>query len=144
MNRCRVTGDGGFKICPWYDMGKEGEPYPTLLRVLTRARGVYAIRDKRTKRVLYVGSSANTLYSTVSRHLQRWHRAKGYWRGQFSKHDPGLTYPRENVEVSIEVMRANADHLTREAELIKALKPRDNLVTHPEGGEHADSDEVPF
>lgn len=148
MNRCRVTGDGGFARCAYYDMGSDGEPYPTLLRVLTRARGVYAIRDKASKKVLYVGSSANTLYSTISRHLQTWRRAKGFWRGQYSKaHDPGLTYKRASVEVAIEVMRKNADHLVREAELIAALKPRDNLVTHPDGGgdEREESEEViPF
>ena len=133
MNRCSITGDN-FAKCSFYDMGRDGEPYPTLLRVLTKARGVYAIRDKATKKVLYVGSSASTLYSTVTRHMQRWRRAKGYWSGHYGKaHDPGLTYQRHAVEVAIEVMRKNADHLAREAELIAALRPRDNLVLSPDG-----------
>lgn len=129
----------------WIDLGSDGEPYPFALRGLTHARGVYLIRDKRTKSILYAGSSKNALYSTVTRHLQGWRRAKKWWTGaHYGKaHDPGVVYKRSAVEVAVQVMHGSADHLAREAELIAEYEPRDNLVGHPDGSAD-DGRPVPF
>jgi hypothetical protein len=69
----------------WIDLGSDGDPYPFALRGLTKARGVYLIRDKRTKSIVYAGSSKNSLYGTLSRHFQSWRRAKKFWHGQYGK-----------------------------------------------------------
>ena len=114
--------------------------YPDWLRVLTKSSGVYSIRDKRTKRVLYVGSSNKRLYGTVTRHVQSWRRSKKYWSGMRgnTEHDPGETYDRGSVEVAFAIT-SGAEHLVAETVLIHRLKPRDNLVARPDG-----RDDVPF
>ena len=67
-----------------------------------------------------------------------WRRWKGFWKDQYSEgHDPGLTYPRESVEVAVRVTSPSTA-LDEELRLIARLKPRDNLV-----GNYAD-EEVPF
>jgi len=126
----------------WHDIGTSGDRYPFAIRELTHARGVYVIRDKSTKKVLYVGSSANRLYSTATRHFQDWRRNKKWWSGAYgAQHDPGTVYQRAKCELAVEVMEKKADHLKREAELIERLEPRDNLVQRPDGGNDG---EVPF
>jgi excinuclease UvrABC nuclease subunit len=129
--------------CPtsvWRPIGGEGEPYPEWLRALTSASGAYAIRDKSSHNVLYVGSSGGKLYDTITRHFQRWGRKKQFWRGmRGAGHDPGMTYQRGRCEVYVCRM-PKGEHLDLEADLIKSLRPRDNLVTRPDGGE----DEAPF
>ncbi len=118
-------------------VGSRGEPYPEWLRRLSGSSGVYVIRQG--GEVVYVGSSsANRLYETLTRHLQSWSRAKGFWKGQFSQsHDPGLTYDRDRVEVAVKVT-SPARALDEEARLIRRLRPRDNLVGQPA------AEEVPF
>lgn len=114
-------------------VGDRGEPYPDWLRALRGRSGVYVIRDRRSREVLYVGqSSAGRLYETLTRHLQDWRRWKGYWRGQYGEgHDPGLTYPRAASEVAVRVT-APADALDEEARLIRRLRPRDNVLGQTE------------
>jgi excinuclease UvrABC nuclease subunit len=125
---------------PYRPLGASGK-YPDWLRVLTKSSGVYAIRDKRTKRVLYVGSSNRKLYSTITRHVQSWRRSKTFWRGMrgTTDHDPGTTYARDSVEVAFAIT-TGPEHLVAETMLIHRLKPRDNLVEKPAG----DDDRIPF
>ena len=113
-------------------VGERGEPYPEWLRHSRGSSGVYVIRE-RGGPVLYVGqSSAGKLYETVTRHLQKWRRYKGYWRGQYAEgHDPGLTYDRDSVDVAIKIT-SPGDALDEEARLIRLLRPRDNLLGRPE------------
>ena len=119
----------------WREIGGEGDRYPGWLRALALVSGAYAIRDASSHRVLYVGSSGGALYSTITRHFQQWKRAKQWWKGmRGAGHDPGLTYARGRCEVSVCVTR-RGDHLEAEAELIRVLKPRDNLALHPDGEE---------
>lgn len=123
--------------CPsnWRSIGGEDEPYPGWLRALSLATGAYAIRDATSHRVLYVGSSSAALYSTITRHFQQWKRTKKFWRSMRGEgHDPGMTYARGRCEVSV-CKTARGEHTEAEAELIEALKPRDNLVEHPDGEE---------
>ena len=69
-----------------------------------------------------------------------WRRWKGFWKGQYAEgHDPGLTYPRDSVEVAVRVT-SPAKSLDEEMRLIARLKPRDNLIGQPEAVE----EEVPF
>ncbi|MCA9675603.1 MAG: peptidoglycan DD-metalloendopeptidase family protein [Myxococcales bacterium] len=121
-------------------VGSPGEPYPSWLRALRGNSGVYIIRDRSTREIVYVGeSSTGRLFETLTRHLQSWRRWKGYWRGQYAEgHDPGLTYPRDSVEVAVRAT-APADALDEEARLIRRLRPRDNLIGQP-----ADEEAVPF
>lgn len=133
----------------YHAMGKRGERYPEVITCLRKARGAYVIRDKHSHQVLYVGSSANALYSTVTRHLQEWKRQKKFWSKQYARgpnHDPGTTYPREAVEVALVVLSHHEDQRELEADLIERLEPRDNLVANPDGESRygSDADAAPF
>lgn len=113
--------------------------------MLKTARGAYAIRDAKTKEVLYVGSSRNSMYGTITRHVQTWKRNKRWWSGSYGAgHDPGMTYKRAKCQVAV-YLTPGGDHLAEEARLIELLKPRDNLVSHPDGraSEH-ELEEAPF
>lgn len=113
-------------------VGDRGEPYPEWVRALKDETGVYVIRDAETHEVLYVGSSAGRLYDTLTRHLQTWRRFKGFWRGQYGEgSDPGLTYPRGDVEVAVRLTSPD-DALDEEMRLIARLRPRDNQIGQPE------------
>lgn len=120
-------------------VGARGEAYPEWLRNLRGQSGVYVIRDAHSSEVLYVGEShSGRLYETITRHLQEWRRWKGFWRGQYAEgHDPGLTYPRNRVEVAVRVTHPS-DAIDEEARLIRRLAPRDNLLGQ------AEHDDVPF
>lgn len=113
-------------------VGVRGEPYPQWVRDLKGKSGVYLIRDADTHELLYVGSSTNRLYDTLTRHFSIWRRWKLYWKGQYAQgHDPGLTYRRDSVEVAVRITRAD-DALDEEARLIRRLRPRDNVLGQPE------------
>jgi Peptidase family M23 len=121
-------------------VGASGEAYPSWVRALKNKAGVYIIRDRATRQVVYVGSSSGTLYETLTRHFAQWRRYKGFWRGQFGEgHDPGLTYPRHAVEVAIRLTSPSRS-LDEEMKTITRLKPRDNLIGQLEPA----ADEVPF
>ncbi|MBE7450539.1 MAG: hypothetical protein HS111_17060 [Kofleriaceae bacterium] len=119
-------------------IGDRGEPYPTWIRDLRGESGVYVIRDRATREILYVGEShTSKLYETLTRHFATWRRYKGFWRGQYAEgHDPGLTYPRNAVEVAARITTA-ARAIDEEERLIRRLSPRDNVRGQPE-------EEVPF
>ncbi|MFT3693840.1 MAG: peptidoglycan DD-metalloendopeptidase family protein [Kofleriaceae bacterium] len=113
--------------------------YPQWVRDLKTRAGVYLIRDASSRELLYVGSSAGTLYATLTRHFQAWRRFKGFWRGQYAEgHDPGLTYDRGRVEVAIRIT-SPGESLDEESRLIARLRPRDNLIGQP-----VEDDSVPF
>lgn len=120
-------------------VGRRGEPYPDWVRALRGKSGVYVIRDKNSREVLYVGESHSArLHETLTRHFQTWRRFKGFWSGQYAEgHDPGLTYPRDRVEVAVRITPASRA-IDAEARLITQLQPRDNLVGQPA------EDVVPF
>lgn len=112
----------------WRTVGRPGEAYPAWVRDLKGKSGVYLIRDAGSSRVAYVGEShTDRLYETLTRHFQRWRRKKGFWAGFFdrSENDPGVTYDRGAVEVSVRVTPRNRA-LSVESALIARLKPTDN------------------
>ena len=121
-------------------VGERGRPYPQWVRALRGQSGVYVIRDRDSHETVYVGeSSAGRLYETLTRHFQEWRRWKGFWRGQYAEgHDPGLTYPRDSVEVAVRIT-SPAEAIDEEARLIRRLRPRDNLIGQP-----AEEEAVPF
>ena len=123
-------------------VGSPGEAYPDWVRELDGKSGVYVIRERQTdgtSEIVYVGEShTDRLYDTLTRHLQKWRRWKGFWKGQYGEgHDPGLTYDRRRVEIAVRTT-APAEAIDEEARLIRRLKPRDNLLGQPIEGE------VPF
>lgn len=131
--RALVARNAGFTYRP---VGSPGEAYPQWVRDLKGKSGVYVIRED--GETVYVGSSVGRLYDTLTRHFQTWRRWKGFWKGQYGEgHDPGLTYPRDRVEVAVRVTSPN-DALDEEARLIRRLRPRDNLLGQPI------EEEVPF
>lgn len=122
-------------------VGERGEPYPAWVRALDGKAGVYVIRDRDDHACLYVGSSAGRLYDTLTRHFQTWRRWKGFWKGQYGEGaDPGLTYPRGDVEVAVR-LTSPRDALDEEMRTIARLRPRDNQIGQPEV---AVNDSVPF
>jgi hypothetical protein len=123
--RALVARNGSFTYRP---VGESGDAYPDWVRDLKGKAGVYVIRDADSHEIVYVGSSAGRLYDTLTRHFQVWRRWKGFWRGQYAEgHDPGLTYPRDSVEVAVRLTTPSAS-LDEETRLIRRLKPRDNLI----------------
>lgn len=128
--------NGGLTFRP---VGARGEDYPDWVRNLRGKSGVYVIRDRASHEVLYVGEShTGRLHATLTRHFQAWRRFKGFWSGQYAEgHDPGLTYPRDRVEVAVRITSA-ARAVDEEARFITRLQPRDNLVGQPA------EDVVPF
>lgn len=121
-------------------IGAPSEPYPDWVRELRGKAGVYVIRDIETREVVYVGSSTTQLYDTLTRHFQQWRRWKGYWRGQYGEgHDPGLTYPRDSVEVAVR-LTSPSRALDEEMRTIRRLSPRDNVI----GQSQADDEAIPF
>ncbi|MFT3695717.1 MAG: M23 family metallopeptidase [Kofleriaceae bacterium] len=122
-------------------LGERGEPYPDWVRALKGKAGVYIIRDADSHECLYVGSSAGRLYDTLTRHFQTWRRFKGFWRGQYAEGaDPGLTYPRADVEVAVRLTSPGAA-LDEEMRTIARLRPRDNQIGQPDT---AADETVPF
>ena len=122
------------------EIGTSGQRWPAWLRELDGKSGVYAIREGDT--LVYVGEShKGRLYTTITRHFQRWRRKKKWWSGLFGKSaDPGYTYERGACSVAVVVMRA--DRATaKQYELIQRLKPRDNQV---DGDGIPEEEEVPF
>lgn len=89
------------------------------VRKLRDVSGVYVIRTRRSKTVLYVGEShSDALYATLTRHFQ-------WWAGFTA----GTTYDRDRVEIGVEVLTPAAAK-KRQVELIHSLKPRDNAITY--------------
>jgi hypothetical protein len=97
---------------------------------LGNASGVYVIRSKRSREVLYVGEShTGQLYSTLTRHFQSWSGAHA-----------GTTYQRESVEVAVRTMPPKAA-IRHQAELIRKLEPRDNTHHVPSEDEPTNADD---
>lgn len=113
-------------------IGASGEPYPAWVRALRGKSGSYVIKAVGLfgSTIVYVGEShSGRLYETMTRHFQGWSRDKGFFRGWFvvSENDPGTTYDRAACEVAVRITSAGRA-LDAQAELIRKLKPRDNVL----------------
>lgn len=118
----------------WLYLGDAG-PYPASLRALfgRDVSGAYAIRDRESGEVLYVGEShSGRLYHTLTRHMQRWRRSSSSGRGMTGANDPGTTYRREDVEVRWSVVSASSA-MALETRWIRLLDPRDNVEAGADG-----------
>lgn len=115
-----------FKAADWFSPGKAGEHYPA--RMPGAIHGVYAIRAKSTKRVLYVGEShTGRLRSTIGRHLNHW-----IDRGASRE-----SYRREHVQIAWRAAASPEAAQKQERALIRHYKPQDNT-------KGLFDDEVPF
>lgn len=119
------------RLSKYRPIGRPGEPYPEWVRALMGKVGVYVIRDRASREVLYVGEShRRRLYRTLTRHFQAW-----------SGETAGPTYPREDVEVAVKTVadrtvgegrRAKPLATVEQDKLIRRLRPLDNRRKHPE------------
>ena len=113
----------GLTRCRFYVLGEPGTPYPAAIRALRRRSGVYIIRDRATREVLYVGESHSArLYATMTRHFQSWADPHGsHGRPHLWHH----AYPRNTVEVAFRAVPA-PNACAWEEWYIARLQPRDN------------------
>ena len=98
---------------PW-----TGEGYDAWLQALKGQPGAYVIRDRRTRRVLYVGEAHNRgggLYDAITRHFQA-------WRGRTA----GVSFDRSAVEVAVSRTRKD-EAIEEQNRLIRALDPYHNV-----------------
>jgi hypothetical protein len=94
----------GATVAPW-------------VKTLSGRSGAYVIRDRASRRVLYVGEShTGRLRKTLLRHFQR-------WKGQTA----GKTYRPGSVEVAIRICPPPAA-VAAQDNLIARLRPRDNEI----------------
>ena len=94
--------------------------YPEWLKMLHGRSGVYVIRRRADKRVLYVGESHTArLYETLTRHFQT-------WGGPTS----GPTYSLAAVDVALRLCPSPAA-VAAQDRLIRRLKPIDNTQGKP-------------
>lgn len=119
-----------FQAAPisfWAEMfGQENPEWPLFVRELRGKSGVYIIRDRETKAVLYVGEShTGRLKKTLLRHFQAW-----------SGKTAGPTFSRNSVEIAIETTSESAA-VTRQNALIADLRPALNRI-NPDGETDAD------
>lgn len=92
-----------------------GAEYPEFVRQLEGKSGVYVIRSRNNKRVLYVGEShSGRLRKTLLRHFQA-------WTGKTA----GVTYGRADVEVAVIVTPPGRAVALQDSTICR-LKPRDN------------------
>lgn len=89
-----------------------------------RESGVYAILDRRSGAVLYVGEShSGRLYDTITRHFRSWKIPRG--RDAQGRRFGGTTYDRSRVAIT---WASTPAHLAQETQYgeIQRLRPRDN------------------
>ncbi len=102
------------------------------IQALLNKSGVYVIRDRFSKEVLYVGEShTNRLKKTMIRHFQSWNSNSKKSTLKYIKEFLGLdigagrTYDLDLVEIAYKVTPKN-DAIELENDLIIKLNPRDN------------------
>lgn len=117
------------------EVGKSGERYPQWVLDLAGKSGAYLIKVDGV--LAYIGEShTGSLYETSTRHFQRWTRSKAQDR-EYSKHDPGLTYPRGRCTMAAVICHKDKA-IALQDRLIAKMKPRDNIAGAP------DDSDVPF
>lgn len=98
-----------------------------------RESGIYALVDRRSGRVLYIGEShSGRLYDTITRHFRAWSIPRG--RDAQGRRYGGTTYDRSAVAIAWASTPAELAQETQYAE-IQRLRPRDNDIdgcgSHP-------------
>ncbi len=106
----------------WYEPYKKTKagykPNPHIPWIRTCC-GVYLIRSKRSKKVVYVGHSKSSIYKTLYRHFQDWDDPTQY----------RATYPKRYYEVAL--IPTKKDRVEKlERFLVSKLEPKDAKVTY--------------
>lgn len=121
------------------EIGTSGEPYPEEIHSLRRRRprrngrqfrtarpgksGVYVIRDRQTKQILYVGEShSGCLYETLVRHFAANNDRNGSHGRAHAWH---VCYNRADVEVAVKVVRKGRAVALQDRWIVRFM-PRDN------------------
>lgn len=108
-----------------------------------RESGVYALIDRRSREVLYIGEShSGRLYDTITRHFRSWSIPRG--RDAQGRRFGGTTYDRARIAIAYATTPAELAQETQYAE-IQRLRPRDNDIdgcgAHPSAA--CDLDDLP-
>lgn len=75
--------------------------------------GVYFIRDKNTKNIVYIGRSSSCVYKALYRHFHRWNDV--VYRVVFNKND--------KLEIGIIICKNGEDAVLLEREMILNYQP---------------------
>lgn len=101
---------------------KTGRRFPDWLNELRNQSGVYIIRRRDDRKVLYIGEShSGRLATTIKRH---------FWTWDDAPERPHFTYDPEDVEIAVITTPPSAarEHQNR---LIRKILPRDNTAAMP-------------
>ncbi|MCC6878017.1 MAG: hypothetical protein IT378_27140 [Sandaracinaceae bacterium] len=114
---------------------KDPTRYARWVRKLAGRNGAYVLRDRESGEVLYVGEShSRRLRGTLTRHFQAW---TGY--------QAGTLYSRHAVEAALVKLDGEPREVAAaQAELIRALSPRDNVHHRRRAGDATDFDPSTF
>ena len=106
-----------------FDAVDDSGSYSALLTALrgSQASGIYAIIDKSTEELLYIGEShSGRLFDTITRHFRQWRRDDAG-----NRRTGGIMYNRARVRIAFSVLDAGAAQAAQYAEIM-ARNPRDN------------------
>ncbi|MDD5006525.1 MAG: hypothetical protein PHS93_10315 [Candidatus Omnitrophica bacterium] len=102
---------------PYYK--QKGTDRCTLTRISRRVSGLYFIRSRRTKKIIYIGYSLGRLYYTMYRHFEQW----------TTKYHEPVTFSRDSVQVR--VLFCEKHHVERlEHHFIRKYKPAYNRMQY--------------
>lgn len=96
---------------------KQGDSYKTALPNVNsgcNCSGVYLIKSKRSKKVVYVGRSLSDLYKTIYRHFQTW-----------NDRIPRVVYAKTGYSIRV-IFTTKERAILLEKALIEKYNPRDN------------------
>lgn len=110
-----------MKATKWIAPYKKVKGKNKRIIIPTSKSGAYLIRDRNTKKILYVGKSHTQLQATIYRHFTKWDRPAD------NPGDFGYKWYRSTANLEVRVIQcspAQADRL--ELILITDLRPKDN------------------
>jgi len=101
----------------WFPPWKHGR-YDRRIADAKGCCGVYFVRDRESREVLFVGHSRRgRLRETLTRHLQAWA-------------GPGQSFDRESVDVGIRVTRDGREAVRLEERYVRRFTPREREDEH--------------
>lgn len=120
--KIRINGKWNtLTVSKWFNpyYYKNKSDHTTLLRFSHKKSGLYFIRSKTTKKIIYIGYSSNHLYYTLYRHFEQW----------TMKFQEPVTFSRKTVQVR--VLFCDKHHISRlEQYFIKKYKPVKNKLLY--------------
>jgi hypothetical protein len=101
---------------------KKGKFFPDWINTFTNSSGVYIIRRRSDKKILYIGEShTGNLAKTIKRH---------FWKWSDAPERPHNTYEPDEVEIAIRTSPQKAAR-SFQNRLIRRYLPRDNREAIP-------------